>query len=128
MKTLPFFGRLSSVIQTDSGTNAVRVLIWDGDVKLVSPHPALQIPPDMRPDAFNPIRLLVGYGPESMYVAYNPFYPPVLAHFEARNASPDRSHNETWDSLVITGVVGFLTYMFLFGSFFYYGLTWIGMI
>jgi tetratricopeptide (TPR) repeat protein len=51
-----------------------------------------------------------------------------LAHFEARNASPDRSHNETWDSLVITGAIGFLAYLFLFGSFFYFGFKWMGLI
>ena len=38
----------------------------------------------------------------------NRFYPPDLAHVEARNASPDRSHNETFDSLAITGLLGFL--------------------
>ncbi len=52
----------------------------------------------------NILRPLVGYGPESMWVAYNRFYPPDLAHYEARNASPDRSHNETFDTLVRTGV------------------------
>ena len=52
---------------------------------------------------------------------------PSLANVEARNASPDRSHNETWDSLVITGVVGFLAYMLLFGSVFYFGFLWIGL-
>ncbi|MEZ4646278.1 MAG: hypothetical protein R3E31_26740 [Chloroflexota bacterium] len=46
------------------------------------------------------LRPLIGYGPESMYVAYNRFYPPELATVEARNASPDRSHNETFDALV----------------------------
>jgi tetratricopeptide (TPR) repeat protein len=121
------FGLLSSVMQTDSGTNAVRVLIWEGDVKLVAPHTPLVFP-DGRIDIFNAIRPLVGYGPESMYVAYNPYYPTDLAHFEARNASPDRSHNETWDSLVITGLIGFLAYMLLFGSFFYFGFKWIGLI
>jgi tetratricopeptide (TPR) repeat protein len=127
LREFSLFSKLSSVIQTDSGTNAVRVLIWEGDVKLVLPHQPLQFP-DGRTDVFNAIRILVGYGPESMYVAYNPFYPTDLAHFEARNASPDRSHNETWDSLVITGFIGFLAYMFLFGSFFYFGLKWIGLV
>ncbi len=127
LREFTLFSRLSSVMQTEGGTNAVRVLIWEGDVKLVQPHAPLSFP-DGRVDVFNAIRPLVGYGPESMYVAYNPFYPTDLAHFEARNASPDRSHNETWDSLVITGLVGFLAYMFLFGSFFYFGFKWIGLL
>jgi O-antigen ligase len=64
------------------------------------------------------IRPLVGYGPEAMWVAFNRFYPPDLAQVEARNASPDRSHNETWDSLVVTGLLGFVTYLIVCCRFF----------
>ncbi len=63
-----------------------------------------------------------------MHMAYNPFYPPELAHVEKRNASPDRSHNETWDSLVITGGLGLAAYLGLFAAVFYYGLKWLGLI
>jgi tetratricopeptide (TPR) repeat protein len=124
---VPMFSRLSSVMQTTDGTNVVRVLIWEGSAKLVAPHEPIQNP-DGSPDQWNAIRPLIGYGPESMYVAYNRFYPPALANIEARNASPDRSHNETWDSLVITGAFGFLAYMLLFGSVLYFGFVWIGLI
>nr|MBC7244575.1 tetratricopeptide repeat protein [Chloroflexota bacterium] len=110
-RNLPYIGRLGQVFETETGTGKVRVLIWEGALKLITAHP---------------LRTLVGYGPETMHVAYNPFYPPDLAHYEARNASPDRSHNETFDALVITGVIGFLAYMFLFSSIFYYGLKWLG--
>lgn len=127
LRAFPLFKRLSTVVQTTDGTNAVRVLIWEGAADLVAPHAPIQRP-DGAPDPFNAIRPLIGYGPESMYVAYNRFYPPLLANFEARNASPDRSHNETWDSLVITGAIGFLVYLFLFGSVLYYGFRWIGLI
>ncbi|MCS6772957.1 MAG: O-antigen ligase family protein [Thermoflexales bacterium] len=127
LRQFPLFARLSTVLTTEEGTNAVRVLIWDGAARLVAPHDPIQMP-DGKPDPFNAIRPLVGYGPESMYVAYNRFYPPKLAWFEARNASPDRSHNETWDALVITGVVGFVAYMFLFMSVLYYGARWVGLI
>lgn len=127
LRQFPLFRRLSTVFTTQEGTNAVRVLIWEGAADLVAPHDPIARP-DGTPDAFNTIRPLVGYGPESMYVAYNRFYPPALANFEARNASPDRSHNETWDALVITGIFGLLAYMFLFGSVLYYGFRWIGLI
>jgi tetratricopeptide (TPR) repeat protein len=63
-----------------------------------------------------------------MYVAYNRYYPPGLTQVEKRNASPDRSHNETWDSLVITGVLGLVIYLTLFGSILYYGLKWLGLV
>ncbi|MCS6848331.1 MAG: O-antigen ligase family protein [Anaerolineae bacterium] len=127
LRQFPLFRRLGTVLTTQEGTNAVRVLIWEGAANLVAPHDPITRP-DGTPDAFNAIRPLIGYGPESMYVAYNRFYPPALANFEARNASPDRSHNETWDALVITGVFGLLAYMFLFGSVLYYGFRWIGLI
>ncbi|MGL4651143.1 MAG: hypothetical protein ACRC1H_17185, partial [Caldilineaceae bacterium] len=55
-------------------------------------------------------------------------YPADLSQVEARNASPDRSHNETWDSLVITGLLGFVAYMALFLSIFYWAMRWLGLL
>jgi len=126
-RNLPYIGRLGQVLETDSGTGLVRVLIWEGVVKLVPPHEPLEFPSGEL-DKWNFLRPWLGYGPESMYVAYNRFYPPDLAHVEARNASPDRSHNETFDALVFTGLVGFVVYMTLFTSLFYHGLRWLGLI
>jgi tetratricopeptide (TPR) repeat protein len=100
---------------------------------MITPHQPLAYPPEdpsqaLVSDKLNSLRPLIGYGPESMYVAYNPFYPSDLAHYERRNASPDRSHNETFDALVITGMIGLAAYMVLFGSIFYFGLKWLGWI
>jgi len=127
IKKMPYVGRLGTLLETESGTGRVRILIWEGNVALLSPHPPLEFP-DGRIDRLHFLRSLIGYGPESMWVAYNRFYPPDLAHVEARNASPDRSHNETFDALVITGLLGFLAEMFLFASAFYYGFRWLGLI
>jgi tetratricopeptide (TPR) repeat protein/O-antigen ligase len=120
-------GRLGQIFSSESRTGQVRVLIWKGAAKLVAPHKPLEFP-DGSKDVYNFIRPLIGYGPESMYVAYNPFYPTDLGHVEKRNASPDRSHNETWDSLVMTGVLGLGVYLWLFGTVFYFGLKWLGLI
>jgi cyclophilin family peptidyl-prolyl cis-trans isomerase/tetratricopeptide (TPR) repeat protein len=127
LREAPYVGRLGKVLQTEEGTGKVRVLIWQGVVEMVSPHTPLQTP-DGKPDALNAVRPLFGYGPESMYVAYNRFYPPDLAHYEKRNASPDRSHNETFDALAQTGIVGLLAYTVLFASVFYYALTWLELV
>ena len=124
---LPYVGRLAQLMETESGTGRVRVLIWEGVIQMLRPHPALTYP-DGETDAFNPVRLAVGYGPESMWVAYPRFYLPELGGLESRNASPDRSHNETFDSLAITGVVGFIAYILLFGGVFYYALKWLGLV
>lgn len=127
LRNLPAIGRFGSLLDAESNSALVRKYIWEGAVKLVTPHEPIKYP-DGHGDTFNILRPLIGYGPESMYVAYNPFYIPQLAIVEKRNASPDRSHNETWDSLVITGVLGIVVYLAIFMSVFYYGLKWIGLI
>ena len=125
LRDKPGIGRLGDVFDTQGGTGKVRDLIWQGVVKLVLPHsPITQ--PDGTPDRWNVLRPLIGYGPEALYVAYNRFYPPDLAHIEARNASPDRSHNETWDAVANTGLLGLASYLLLFVGVFYYGLKWLG--
>lgn len=126
-RDLPTIGRFGRILEADSGTGRVRTLIWEGAVNLLLPHEPLQFP-DGSQDRFNFLRPLIGYGPESMYVAYNGFYPPELATLEARNASPDRSHNETFDALVITGLAGFLVWQWLYLSVFYYGFRWLGVL
>ena len=129
LREVRYVGRLGQVLQTEEGTGKVRILIWEGAVDLISWHPPLVRPgEDGGQDPFNVIRPIVGYGPESMYVAYNRFYPPDLAHYEKRNASPDRSHNETLDALVTTGWIGLAAYLFLITSALYYGLKWLGLI
>lgn len=127
LRGMPYVGRLTTILDADEGTNLVRTLIWQGVADMVVPHDPIVFP-DGQPDRVNPIRPLVGYGPEAMWVAYNSFYPPELAQVEARNASPDRSHNETWDSLAITGAFGFIAYVLLFLAIFYWSLRWLGLI
>ncbi|MFP4394447.1 MAG: hypothetical protein ACLFTI_04205 [Anaerolineales bacterium] len=119
--------RLARITELESGTGQVRALIWQGALDLVSPHEPIEFH-DGSEDKYNAIRPLIGYGPESMYVAYNSFYPPLLGHFESRTASPDRSHNETLDAIVITGVLGLGVYLFTFIGFFYWGLHWLGLL
>jgi len=127
LKSMDSFSRLGQLLNTQSRTAKVRSLIWGGSFEMVSPHDPIEFP-DGSLDPFNAIRPLIGYGPESMHMAYNPFYPPALAYVEARNASPDRSHNETWDSMVFTGLLGLIAYLSVFTSIFYYGFKWLGLI
>jgi tetratricopeptide (TPR) repeat protein len=128
VRELPGMDRLSSITITEGGTGKVRVLIWDAAIELVKPHEPLGITGDnvAPPDSVNFIRPLLGYGPESMFNAFAFVYPPELAHVEKRGSSADRSHNETIDSLVITGGLGFLAFYFLMTSLFYHVLKWLG--
>ncbi len=119
--------RLTTITQLQDGTGKVRGLIWQGTVDLILPGDPITYP-DGTEDPFNAVRPLIGYGPESMYVAYNSVYPPELGHYEARTASPDRAHNETLDALAITGVLGLAVYILTFGSAFYWGFRWLGLL
>ena len=127
LRSSPAIGRYGKLLDPESNSALVRQYIWEGTVKLVSVHEPVKFP-DGSSDPFNFLRPIIGYGPEAMYVAYNQFYQPELGQVEKRNASPDRAHNETWDSIVITGFVGLLVYLSIFSSVFYYGIKWLGLI
>ena len=131
-RELPAIGSYGRMLDPSNTTGReksgrVRVLIWEGVVDLISPHTALEYP-DGRTDPFNWLRPLLGYGPETMYVAYNRFYPSELATVEARNASPDRSHNETFDALVITGLFGLLAWQALYLSVVHFAFRYLGVV
>ena len=121
----PYLGRLSSIV--DQGSSTVRSLIWQGARQLIGIHDPIAVP-GVYTDQFNALRPLIGYGPDAMYVAYNRFYPPDLAHHEARNASPDRSHNETFDALVTTGILGYFAYWIVFYTVIYMALRFLKVI
>ena len=129
LPTIGSYGRMLDPSNTTGREKSgrVRVLIWEGVIDLISPHTALEYP-DGRTDPFNWLRPLLGYGPETMYVAYNRFYPSELATVEARNASPDRSHNETFDALVITGLFGLLAWQALYLSVVHFAFRYLGVV
>ncbi len=106
---VPFLGRLSSVFKTDP----VRFHIWQGVCNLL---------------AENPWRLILGYGPETLYAAILRHIPPELFCITRFQALPDRAHNETFDLLTMFGVVGFGAQVIFFGSLSLYILRWLGEI
>jgi len=124
---VPIWGRLTTMLDSATGTGRVRVLIWEGTAAMIAPHQPLTYP-NGDDDPVNPLRPLIGYGPETLWMAFNRFYPPELAQWESRNASPDRAHNETWDRLAMTGIVGLLAASLLFLSIFFWALRWLGLI
>jgi tetratricopeptide (TPR) repeat protein len=109
LRATPYVGRLGTLLESESGTGLVRRLIWVGDDKAGGAVGLI---------TSNPLRSVIGWGPESMFVAYNEFYPPALANIEARGASPDRSHEAYLDELVTKGLLGLISYLFVLISFF----------
>jgi tetratricopeptide (TPR) repeat protein len=107
LRQVPYLGRMGRLLEVDSGTGLVRRLIWAGDEHAGGAIGLI---------ASDPLRAVIGWGPESMFVAYNPFYPPALANIEARGASPDRSHQAILDEVVTKGFLGLASYLFLLFS------------
>lgn len=109
LREVPYIGRMGRLLEVETGTGRVRWLIWFGDDKAGGAAALIRS---------DPIRMIVGWGPETMFVAYNPFYPPSLTSLEARTASPDRSHQAYLDEVINKGILGLISYLFLLFSFF----------
>jgi O-antigen ligase len=112
IRQMPYVGRLGQVFDMQSRTGRQRILAWEGTINLITA---------------DPVRALIGYGPESLIVAFNPHFPPELASLII-GTTFDRSHNETLDVLATTGLIGLAVYLLLFASLFYYGLKWLGLV
>jgi len=108
-RDVPYLGRFAHIVPE---VYPGRMLIWQGAIEMATA---------------DPWRTLVGYGPDSMFVAYNKFYPAELVKYEL-GERPDRAHNQSFDALVTTGLIGLAGYILLFTSVFYYGLKGLGLI
>ena len=62
------------MLESAAGTGRVRVLIWEGTAAMISPHQPLTYP-DGSEDSVNPLRPLIGYGPETLWMAFNRLLP-----------------------------------------------------
>ncbi len=117
----PYLSRLvfSDELAAGTGTEWVRLFIWQGTLELIKSNPNI----GFTPDPLRPLRPLIGYGPETMEVVFPQVDPPGLAYVEAREAIADRAHNELLDLVVTTGALGLLAFLLLMGCFFYYGIS-----
>lgn len=103
LRDAPYIGRMGRLFDISPGTTGdVRMKIWFGDTSGTGTVGLI---------LSNPIRTVIGWGPESMFAAYTPFYPPSLANIESRSATPDRSHQAFLDELVNKGILGLLSYL-----------------
>ncbi len=105
--TLPAASYLGQLVRVKGDSGTVRVVIWDAAARLVGrDDPPWSSPGG--PDRLAPLRPVIGYGPETLRLAYRPFQPAALARLDA--SAIDRSHNEIWDRLVETGILGVAAY------------------
>jgi tetratricopeptide (TPR) repeat protein len=124
---VPALNRMVRLTEWDRGTGRVRVLIWEGVLDLLTDREPLR-QADGTPDRFAAMRPLIGYGPESMQLVYHRHFPTDLATVERRGRFPDRAHNELYDVLITTGLVGLLAWHLLFFAAFRYGLQRLGLL
>lgn len=114
VRDVPYIGMLGRLAAAGPGTSIqVRMLIWEEVAQLAQADLG---------------RALVGYGPESLIGAGMRFYQPELAYAEQRSALPDRSHNETFDLLATSGLLGLAAFLGAVVSLLYYVLKWLGLI
>jgi tetratricopeptide (TPR) repeat protein/O-antigen ligase len=126
VRNTPALGRLAHLFsgrdQANPGDRA-RVLVWQGALRLAR----------MRPVA--------GFGPETMQDVFGAVYDPAFEQAERRNPDisvegvsvfstriPDRSHNETLDSLVTGGVLGLAAFLALAAAAQVTGLRALGLL
>ena len=83
-----------------------RMLAWQGIIDLA---------------CSNPLRVLIGYGPETLREAVSPHLPAELARL-IPDQEFDRAHNLVFDTWASTGVLGVLAWLLLIGTVVYHGL------
>jgi tetratricopeptide (TPR) repeat protein len=124
---VPYLGRLVDVLDPESRTIKVRLLIWQGVVDLVSSGEPLTMPTG-EADSLHRGRILVGYGPETFGLAINRFISPALGRVEQRTKTPDRAHNDLFDRLVTSGAVGVATWLAVYGALLALALRVLGFV
>ncbi len=110
----PLAGQVAGLLDLGRGTALQRILTWQGVISMASA---------------DPVRTLLGYGPETMIVAFPRYFPPELAPLPAQpGVAFDRAHNVILDELATMGIAGVAAYLLLVGGFFFYGLRHLGLV
>jgi len=116
---LPGTGRLGNLILSHDESVLLRLELWSGTMRMMTADTLVY--PGGAPDPLAGLRLLVGYGPETMADTFSPFYSAAIGVHDHANVW-DRPHNETLDALVIGGIPGIVTYLMLFAALLCTGL------
>ncbi|MFN8596532.1 MAG: O-antigen ligase family protein [Anaerolineae bacterium] len=120
--------RLLSLTANPGDSADVRTLIWQGSADLVSASTPLQLAGSAT-DPLHGVRSIVGYGPDTMYLVFQQYFPSELT---TRGGYPGdtlvgRSHNETWDVLITGGLAGLAAYQGLMLAAWLSGLPLLGL-
>ncbi len=112
LREVPVIGRFGSIAETAVGSQATRMNIWRGvDAVLAS----------------NPGRLVTGYGPESLKYALVSHGQTALGGRGEAEMLVDRAHNVLLDALTMTGILGALALLAVYGSWLVSAATGAGL-
>ncbi|MEM7392286.1 MAG: O-antigen ligase family protein, partial [Verrucomicrobiota bacterium] len=110
--------RLRLLFDIKQESSQVRIRIWEGVVDMLTSSEPLTDAAG-KPDGAHRFRLLIGYGPDCFRVAYARFAPSELKELEVEDAVADHAHNEVWNVLCSTGILGVLAWFLLWFSLFH---------
>jgi len=110
---LPLAGQVVNFLDLGRGTAQQRLFTWQGVMSMI---------------AVDPLRSLLGYGPETMLVVFPRHFPPELAPLAQPGIAFDRAHNVILDELATMGIAGVAAYLLLVGGFFFYGLRRLNLV
>lgn len=92
LNSIGLANRLKSITDLKGGSNQMRLYYLESAVKEIKQASSL--------------RLLVGYGPETLAGVFMKYYQPDWGVHEAINTVPDRAHNWLFDQILALGVLG----------------------
>ncbi len=105
LRSLPYVGRLGRIADTSGGSEAARMRIWAASNRLLRATP--------------PQRLLIGYGPEALKYALLPHGQTYIAGRGQAERLVDRAHNVLLDALLMTGLLGAVALLLVYGAWLY---------
>jgi O-antigen ligase len=95
-QSIPGLSRFAQ-IGTDDNTTSSRLIVWQTSIGTVSPHNE------------SIKKLLIGWGPENFYLAFEKYYNPAIFSDDVHMF--DRPHNKLIEELVTTGIIGLIAYI-----------------
>jgi len=118
LRTVHGISRLANITDAGGagGSAQGRLLIWQGVKTLVTNQPAIGN------QMGGAIRLIVGYGPETLHWAFQAVYPLKLRQVTSEIWAWDRAHNIYLDALVDAGILGLLAFVITVTVFFWQSL------
>jgi tetratricopeptide (TPR) repeat protein len=111
LRQIASLGRVGGV-EVEVGSGRVRTVLWEGTARLI---------------AASPLRALIGYGPDTLALAFNAVYSPELLDLE-ESRIPDRAHNEILDTVAVLGLLGLGASLFVLCAVFIVMLSALGVI